>query len=884
MFGMHDKNVQLAWREKMALCTIIFFLMAFLGFLTFAFNAVLCQPNEIRMNLDDLGSSYLSINGYAFDVSTYNHNFGTRGALPFNEIYASTRSRTDRDLSNLFQSNFANLPACQSMLGDSFIAKDDYLYHCTLSGVDPAKSKDKFGTYSDYCHGSTNELAADMAAFRAEKKRRELYVTWDMLESRANPYITFNGHVVDFSKLGKLKKSINLRNVNGIDLSSVFEKYRNKDASMFFNSNSTMRNFASCLVSMSRIGSIDASSVGCIASDVMLWLSLIVILSLVFSRFIMAILYRWVMAPKLGRKLSLDEKRHFLQLRNGRERDAAIFENDRSSKGSPLDAAQNARSRFSVYDGDNYRGSILFSDTASELNSNASAIARSPAALGPRTSMADSLRSDSKISIVDSMKSSQSVDPTLEEVMHTILLVTCYSEGRDGIKLTLDSLAGTDYLDTHKLIFVIADGSVTGAGETMSTPDIVVSLMEKDPAFPEEPNPYSYVAIADGAKRHNMAQVYAGYYRCGNRKVPMVCVSKCGTPDEKSLPKPGNRGKRDSQIILMSFLQKVMFDERLTPLDYDLFQKIHKVSQVTPDAYEMVLMVDADTKVMPDSLSRMVACFSRDPTVMGLTGETKITAPFTSWVTMIQVFEYFISHHLAKAFESMFGGVTCLPGCFCAYRIKSPKGDMGRHWVPILANPDIVENYSENVVDTLHKKNLYLLGEDRYLTTLMLRSFPSRKMLFIPQATCETMVPDTLSILLSQRRRWINSTIHNLLELVLVRDLCGTFCISMQCVVFFEIIGTVVLPAAISFTFYLVLSSLLFPPVQMIPLLLLAAILGLPGLLIVVTARSPKYLFWMVIYLLSLVIWNFVLPLYGMCALSVLFFLVTLLKGVCKLI
>lgn len=36
------------------------------------------------------------------------------------------------------------------------------------------------------------------------------------------------------------------------------------------------------------------------------------------------------------------------------------------------------------------------------------------------------------------------------------------------------------------------------------------------------------------------------------------------------------------------------------------------------------------------------------------------------------------------------------------YRIKAPKGDSG-YWVPILANPDIIEHYSENIVDTLHK-------------------------------------------------------------------------------------------------------------------------------------------------------------------------------------
>jgi chitin synthase len=100
--------------------------------------------------------------------------------------------------------------------------------------------------------------------------------------------------------------------------------------------------------------------------------------------------------------------------------------------------------------------------------------------------------------------------------------------------------------------------------------------------------------------------------------------------------------------------------------------------------------------------------------------------------------------------------------------------------VPILANPDVVSRYQENIVDTLHKKNLLLLGEDRYLSTLMLKTFPHRKQIFVPQAVCKTVVPDSFSVLLSQRRRWINSTVHNLMELFLVRDLCGTFCFSMQ--------------------------------------------------------------------------------------------------------
>lgn len=75
-------------------------------------------------------------------------------------------------------------------------------------------------------------------------------------------------------------------------------------------------------------------------------------------------------------------------------------------------------------------------------------------------------------------------------------------------------------------------------------------------------------------------------------------------------------------------------------------------------------------------------------------------------------------------------------------------------------------------------------------------------------------------------------------------------------------IGTLVLPAAITFTGVLIASTFLADP-QWIPLFLLAAILGLPALLILFTARNPIYVIWFLIYLAALPIWNFVLPVYA---------------------
>ncbi|GMF07554.1 unnamed protein product [Ambrosiozyma monospora] len=46
-------------------------------------------------------------------------------------------------------------------------------------------------------------------------------------------------------------------------------------------------------------------------------------------------------------------------------------------------------------------------------------------------------------------------------------------------------------------------------------------------------------------------------------------------------------------------------------------------------------------------------------------------------------------------------------------------------------------------------------------------------------------------------------------------------------------------------------------------LILMLIIFGLPAVLIVVTVSSLSYIIWMFIYLLSLPIWNFVLPAYA---------------------
>jgi len=167
---------------------------------------------------------------------------------------------------------------------------------------------------------------------------------------------------------------------------------------------------------------------------------------------------------------------------------------------------------------------------------------------------------------------------------------------------------------------------------------------------------------------------------------------------------------------------------------------------------------------------------------------------------LAQVYEYYISHHLSKAFESLFGSVTCLPGCFSLYRIRT--ADKGR---PIIVSNRVIEDYAEPNVDTLHKKNLFSLGEDRYLTTLLLKHFPTFKTKFTPDAIAHTMAPESTRVLFSQRRRWINSTVHNLCELIFLPELCGFCLFSMRFFVFIDLLGTLV------WIFFIAFSTFLLP-------------------------------------------------------------------------
>ncbi|KAJ3056084.1 hypothetical protein HK097_008212 [Rhizophlyctis rosea] len=890
--GKTDPYIQQAFREKIALFIIIFFIMACVCFLVFGFNAIVCAKMPKRVPYSEMKNQHLfNIRGVAYRQPDtlgkdweWDHLHGA--FIDKNLEYIKGDDVEGLDLNRVFPLQGAD-SVCERLpeVNGSIIS----IWPCSVPGLWPrAGQQANIACHTAVLGTSTRKLVASL-------RSAELFMLFEEVAKNPN-LVAYNGQV--WNVQGLLTGRANFL---GADIAAVIRANLGKDITRAITTLPNGRRRAACLNELFRVAAVDSDPVGCIVYNIVFYVSFAVVFGILSVRFVLAVFFGYVIGWRNGARE--DGTRMKRDLERRRTEFASMGRGKRTAPGSEGNPDRDGESQMEIRL-EHVSSEKKLGGSASNVIVNRKIagntpppsprglpqVARSPSSLSKSSSHSKApatpqhgpvLMPDGQmreptlpsIHLTDldmsprppsppSASGSEidwannryldpafaaayvNADPVLNDptLLHTLVMVPAYSESASSLRATLDSVAHSYYPSTHKTLFVIADGIVQGAENDRPTPDMLIDMMEVDERFKEddpkwggEPNAYSYVAIADGSKRKNFARVYAGWYRYAlkdgdqkkkkgmfgfgggnddddevkpkddnnlggapglqrsmtmrtirNRKegkIPMILVVKCGNEEERDpnsrTAKPGNRGKRDSQVLLMQFLTKVMFDDRMTELEFDIFHKLWTITGLHPERYEAVLMVDADTRIYPDAITHMVACMIRDPRVFGLCGETKVYNKWASWVTMIQVFEYYISHHLSKAFESVFGGVTCLPGCFSMYRIKAPKGDLG-YYVPLLANPDVCEEYSEYVVDTLHKKNLLLLGEDRYLTTLMLRTFPKRRSVFVPQAICKTVVPDGFRVLLSQRRRWINSTLHNLLELVLVRDLCGTFCISMQ--------------------------------------------------------------------------------------------------------
>lgn len=153
---------------------------------------------------------------------------------------------------------------------------------------------------------------------------------------------------------------------------------------------------------------------------------------------------------------------------------------------------------------------------------------------------------------------------------------------------------------------------------------------------------------------------------------------------------------------------------------------------------EIIIFVDSDSFIDKNCVRHLVKYFA-DPTVGAVSGHTDVYNDKENLLTRMQAVRYYISFKIYKAAESVFGLVTCCPGCCSAYR----------------------REYLLEFIDAwLHQKffgKQCTFGDDRSLTNFILQKY---KAVYSNEARAETVVPNNFKKYMKQQQRWKKSWVR----------------------------------------------------------------------------------------------------------------------------
>ncbi|KJH49747.1 Chitin synthase [Dictyocaulus viviparus] len=162
-----------------------------------------------------------------------------------------------------------------------------------------------------------------------------------------------------------------------------------------------------------------------------------------------------------------------------------------------------------------------------------------------------------------------------------------------------------------------------------------------------------------------------------------------------------------------------------------------------------ILTLDGDVDFTPHCVHLLVDLMKKNRRLGAACG--RIHPRGSGLMIWYQKFEYAIGHWLQKATEHMIGCVMCSPGCFSLFRSYA------------LMDDNVTRKYaskSEEPIDYIQ----YDQGEDRWLCTLLLQR--GYRVEYCAASDALTFAPEGFNEFFNQRRRWIPSTIANVIDLL----------------------------------------------------------------------------------------------------------------------
>lgn len=232
-----------------------------------------------------------------------------------------------------------------------------------------------------------------------------------------------------------------------------------------------------------------------------------------------------------------------------------------------------------------------------------------------------------------------------------VMVMPCYNETFNECSRSLDSLVGQVGIDDNrKAIMVVCDGRVRGPGMEKTTADYLL-----EDIFTHQTRREKIQRAYQGWTGEMMdIEVAQGSYK----GVPYFCIVK-----------EQNQGKRDSLIVIRSFLYK--FNLRtLNP--QHIFSRaffnamtgwLERDAQV--ELVDHLVGMDADTVFDTDCISELLK-ESRYPNTVGVCGYVVVDFSRGNWNlwALYQNAEYTIAQGLRRLHQSIATKkVSCLPGC-----------------------------------------------------------------------------------------------------------------------------------------------------------------------------------------------------------------------------
>ena len=423
-----------------------------LAFLTFGIQIALCKQTFDRTSFDappNADAWAIHGNWYTYDATFL------RSRHPASIAVVEGFKTKSRDISELFLKSFP-APSCEASLGKVAPLSDN----CQVGNDGP-----------DHCHNGALENAD------AQSLDRFVTYEWADLTPERGHFVVYNGLVLNLRSYIKANNSF-----LGAGFDDIIQKHRGKDITRAVHKDAEALTRIKCASEIYLTGYMSKQTNGCFTVNVINYISLVIILGLVFTRFFMAVIYSSFVAPRL-----IKPPTELPYIPPGMEKS---FLNAKEAQ--PKNKRYNGPMTLTV---DKRRSVLPTRSRFSTMN---------------RASMYEEGTLASLPSSKDSVHSSdyQCGDPFTPYVM---MMVTCYSEGEKGIRSTLESLAATRYNDRNKLFVIVADGLVDSGekdaqGRSLTTAEICVKLLRLNGAN-QDPEPKAYVAVAEGSKQLNMAKV-----------------------------------------------------------------------------------------------------------------------------------------------------------------------------------------------------------------------------------------------------------------------------------------------------------------------------------------------------------------------------------------